>query len=391
MSPTYPRLSSHLDDRDADGYLVDADGENSDQYYLSGYHAPDRFTTLYAEGRVVSLVSSLEYTRAESDSAADEVRKTAEFEDDEVDEMDDPRVAAKHVTANFLEAYGVDRVVVPDAFPTGTADVLRERGVGVAWDDEYVMTDVRAVKSEREVDHIRAAQRANEAAMRVAEEMLERATVADGTLRLDGEPLTSERVRERIEIRLLEAGCRLDDCIVAGGPAAARGHDSGSGPLTANTPIVVDIFPRDSETRYFADMTRTFVKGDPDDRTREWYDLAHEAYEAALDTIEAGVTGEEVDDAVCDVFEDAGYATPRSHDAPEDGFIHSTGHGVGLDVHESPYLAQKGGELEAGHVVTVEPGLYEQGVGGVRVEDLVVVREDGYENLTDYPTELQVV
>lgn len=391
MRGSSPKLDARLDALDVDGYLVDADGEDSNQYYLSGYRAPDEFVSLYADGEVSLLVSGLEYTRAKTDSDADDVRKTAEFGYRERAESMDPRLAWKQVIADFVAEAGVESVLVPASFPTSTADVLRERDVRVVWDDEYVLGDVRAVKDEREVDCIRATQRANERAMAVAAELLERATVADGVLHLDGDPLTSERVRRRIEVSLLEDGCGMDDCIVASGPAAARAHDSGSGPLEAGVPIVVDIFPRDSETRYFGDMTRTFVAGDPEDWVREWYDLAVEAYEAALDVIEPGVTGEAVHGAVCDVFEAAGHPTLRTDESTEDGFFHSTGHGVGLDVHEPPHLADGGGELEPGHVVTVEPGLYEQDRGGVRVEDLVVVTADGYENLNEYPIDLQVV
>ncbi|PSP72647.1 peptidase M24 [Halobacteriales archaeon QH_9_66_26] len=366
MTPPHPKVTSHLRRTNADGYLIDADGDDSNQYYLSGYHAPDDFVTLYADGDVSLLVSGLEYTRAKTDSDGGEVRTLAEFGYREKAEEVDPRKA-------------------------GTADVLREHGIDVVWDDEYVLEAVRAVKNEREIEHIRETQRANENAMAVAEDLLERATVADGVLHLDGEVLTSEKVRQRIEIALLERECGMNECIVAAGAAAARGHDAGSGPLEANVPIIVDIFPRHKRTRYFGDMTRTFVKGEPDDRIVEWYELASEAYATALDTVRAGVTGETVHDAVCEVFEAAGQPTPRTDESTEDGFTHSTGHGVGLDVHEAPYLAQQGGELEAGHVVTVEPGLYEQGTGGVRIEDLVVVTEDGYENLTEYPTDLRVV
>ncbi|WP_369680797.1 M24 family metallopeptidase [Halorubellus sp. JP-L1] len=390
MSPSAPSLTDRLEAAGVDGYLVDADGEDSNQYYLSGYHAPDDFVTLYADGRVSLLVSPLEYSRARTESDGDDVYDTTAYGDDEETD-DDPRVASKQVTAAFVAAAGVDSVLVPASFPVSTADVLREAGVGVAWDDAYALEDIRAVKSDAEVEHVAAAQDANEAAMALVEDLLARAVVEDDVLVLDGDVLTSERVRERVEIALLERGCRLDDCIVAAGPAAARGHDSGSGPLEANEPIVVDIFPRDIETRYFADMTRTFVKGEPDARTREWYELTVEAFEAALDAIAPGVSGEAVHDAVCDVYEDAGYPTLRSDDGTQDGFTHATGHGVGLDVHEAPYLAPEGGELAAGNVVTVEPGLYEQGVGGVRLEDLVVVTDDGYENLTEYPRDLRVL
>jgi Xaa-Pro aminopeptidase len=391
MTPSYPRLTSHLERTDTDGYLIDADGEDGNQHYLSGYHAPDSFLTLYADGSVSLLVSGLEYDRAKTDSDAEEISKLAEFGFREMAEEVDPRKAGKLVTADFLADSGIESVAVPGGFPTGTADVLRERGIDVVWDEEFVLEGIRSVKSEREVEYIRETQRATEDAMAVAQELLERATVENGILCLDGEVLTSEAVRERIEITLLQRGCRTNDCIVASGAASARGHDSGTGPLEANAPIVVDIFPRHRQTRYFGDMTRTFVKGEPSDRIEEWYDLAYEAYETALETIQAGVTGEAVHGAVCDVFEPEGHPTQRTEESTEDGFNHSTGHGVGLDVHEAPYLALEGGELEAGHVVTVEPGLYEQGAGGVRIEDLVVVTEDGYENLTEYPRGLHVV
>ena len=391
MTAAYPRLTSYLEGANADGYLIDADGEDGNQYYLSGYHAPDDFVTLYADRSVSLFVSGLEYSRAKTDSNAEEVTELSEFGLWEKAEEVDPRKAGKLVTADFLADAGIESVIVPDGFPTGTADVLRERGIDVAWDEELVLEEIRAVKSGREIEYIRETQRANEDAMAVVRELLERATVEDGALYLDDEVLTSGAVRERIEITLLQRGCRMGECIVASGAASARGHDSGSGPLEANAPIVVDIFPRHKQTRYFGDMTRTFVKGELSDRIEEWYDLASEAYEVALDTIQAGTTGEAVHGAVCDVFEVEGYPTQRTDESTEDGFNHSTGHGVGLDVHEAPYLALEGGELEAGHVVTVEPGLYEQGTGGVRIEDLVVVTEDGYENLTDYPREFHVV
>jgi Xaa-Pro aminopeptidase len=224
--------------------------------------------------------------------------------------------------------------------------------------------------------------------MAAAESLLESASVVEGVLHRDGDPLTSEAVRREIELTLVREGCALDESIVACGADAADPHDRGSGPLRADEPVVVDIFPRDTETRYHADMTRTFVKGTPTETLREWFDLTDEARKAALDAVGPGVTGGAVHDAACDVYEDAGLPTLRSDPDAETGFIHSTGHGVGLDVHELPRIAPDGSELEPGNVITIEPGLYDPDVGGVRIEDLVVVTEDGYENLTEYPVEL---
>jgi Xaa-Pro aminopeptidase len=280
---------------------------------------------------------------------------------------------------------------VPASFPLGTADPLRERGLSATAETEEIVTGIRAAKTDDELEAIRTAQRANEAAMARAEELLRTATVADdGTLRHDRDPLTSERVAESIEVTLLREGCALDETIVACGSDAADPHDRGSGPLAAGESIIVDIFPRDKATGYHSDMTRTFVKGEASDELRAWHDVTDEARAAALSAVEPGATGTEVHDVVCDVYESAGHPTLRSDPSTETGFIHSTGHGVGLDVHELPRVSPGGGELEPGHVITIEPGLYDPAVGGVRIEDIVVVTEDGHENLVEYPIDLVV-
>jgi Xaa-Pro aminopeptidase len=391
VAPTYPRLTTSLNETGTDGYLIHADGEDSNQYYLSGFHAMGNFVTLYVDGEVHLLVPDMVYEPASTESEGDSVRRFSEFDYGSKVVEHGPAKAGPIATAELLAEADVDSVSVPASFPNGTADVLRARGVDVVTDYDDTVGAIRARKSDEEVEHIRETQRANESAMAVAEGMLERATVESGVLHLDGEALTSERIRRAIEARLLKEGCVLDECIVASGAEAATAHASGTGPILAGDPVVVDIFPRNKESRYYGDMTRTFVKGKPDTKVREWYEVTREAYETALETIEPGVTGEEVNEAVCDVFEREGYPTLRTDEATEDGFISSTGHGVGLDVHEKPKLSWGGGKLRPGHVVTVEPGLYEQGTGGVRLEDLIVVTETGYENLTDFPRELGVV
>ncbi|QCC58006.1 Xaa-Pro peptidase family protein [Natrinema thermotolerans] len=377
-------LREHLAAEGADGYLIDDDASDADQRYVSGFTAPDPYQTLVTADGVHLLVSGLEYGRAAAEANADSVSRRAAY--------DYQRLVAEHgqyegklrTLAAFLEDHGVDALAVPRTFPTGTADGLREQGIAVTVEPEGIVTDIRATKTEWEVKRIRASQRANEAAMARAEELIATADIEDGTLVHDGEPLTSERVTEEIEVTLLRHGCALDETIVACGADGADPHDRGSGPLEADELIVIDIFPRDKETGYFADMTRTFARGDPGEEARRRYEVTREAYEAALETVAAGVTGADVHTAACDVIEDAGYETLRSDPNTETGFIHSTGHGVGLDIHEQPSVSPSGGDLEPGHVISIEPGIYDPAVGGVRIEDLVAVTEDGYENLTEY-------
>ena len=403
MDADFPRLDEHLDAAGLDGYLVDADGTDSTQRYLSGFDAPDPFITVYTPDTTAILVSALEFGRANSESRADEVARLADYDYRSLAaEYGGPEANAR-VVAAWLDDLGVDAVATPDRFPLGPADRLRERDVAVTPDTDDIVTEIRARKTATEIDHTREAQRANEAAMRAAETLLREAEVgqpdagastdgddADEVLRHDGVVLTSERVKTEIETTLLERGYGLDETIVACGVDAADPHDRGSGPLRPDRPIIVDIFPRSKTSGYHADMTRTFVVGDPDPTVREWFERTHDAVDAALDAIEPGVTGAAVHDAVCDVYEDAGLPTLRSEPTTETGFIHSTGHGVGLDVHELPRIAPDGKELRPGHVVTVEPGLYDPAVGGVRIEDLILVTDDGYENLTDYAIDLQI-
>ncbi|MFB6133203.1 MAG: M24 family metallopeptidase [Halanaeroarchaeum sp.] len=390
MNVDFTSLDEMLSERGLDGYLLDADSDLADQRYLSGFDAPDPFVTLYTPETSALLVSTLEYGRAKDESRADEVRQYADFDRRAlVDEYGETEGHVRTIR-RFLDEFDVDGVATNERFPLETADYLRELGLRVRPDSTDTVEKIRAVKTQTEIKSVRETQRANEAAMATAERLFTEATVDDGVLQYEGEPLTSERVRRAIETTLLDHGCGLDETIVAAGREAASPHDRGSGPIPADEPVVVDIFPRNRETGYHADMTRTFLVGTPSEAVAGFHELTREAKRAALETVEAGVTGGAVHDAACRVYEEEGFPTLRTAEGTERGYIHNTGHGVGLEVHERPRLARNGEELEAGNVVTVEPGLYDPDVGGVRIEDLVVVTEDGYENLTDYHETLVV-
>ncbi|HEV7639865.1 MAG TPA: Xaa-Pro peptidase family protein [Gaiellaceae bacterium] len=297
----------------------------------------------------------------------------------------------KEVSVRAVKALGITSAVVPDSFPIWLADRLRADGVELTVDRTF-FDDRRRVKTDAELAGIRRAQRAAEAGMDAARDLLRRAKPNGNGLEVDGEPLTVERVKSAMSQVFAAHGTTSDDFIVAPGPQGAVGHDMGSGPISAGVPIVIDIWPRDNESSMFCDMTRTFVVGDIPEDVQKWHALSKEALDRAISEIRDGADGRAIFDGTCEIFEAAGEPTQRTKEAGTtlaDGFFHGLGHGVGLEVHEEPGLGLSTKDpLRAGDVVTVEPGCYRQGFGGVRLEDLVLVTKDGAENLTRYPYDL---
>jgi Xaa-Pro aminopeptidase len=297
----------------------------------------------------------------------------------------------RRLAAQVCRGLGVTNAVVPFWFPLDIADHLRTNGIELRSDRDFFNARRRA-KSPAELEGIRRAQAAAEAGMETARELLHQAEPNGASLVLDGEPLTVERLKAAMDRTFVERGCASEDFIVAPGPQGAVGHEMGHGPIAANQPLVIDIWPRDRSSACFADMTRTFVVGEPSAEIVEWHEYVRQALEQCIEAIRPGVKGRAVHDIACDIFEEHGQQTTRTK-VPgkplDEGFFHGLGHGVGLEVHEEPGMGMVGQkELVPGDVVTVEPGLYRQGFGGVRLEDLVLVTEDGAENLTRFPYDL---
>jgi len=291
-----------------------------------------------------------------------------------------------------VKELGVQAAVVPPTFPVELADRLRAEGVELT-PDRDVFVQRRRVKSKTEVEGIRRAQHGAEAGMDAARELLRRAEPKNGSLVVDGEPLTSERVKLAIQQAFTDRDLFADEFIVSHGRQTALGHEMGFGELKPNEPIVVDLWPRDRRSACYADMTRTFVIGEPPDELAEYHRLVHEALRRSLAAVKPGAAGRDLYVIVCDLFHDAGYPTglhKAQGEVLEDGFFHGLGHGVGLEVHEQPWLSRYPGELVEGDVITLEPGLYRSGYGGCRLEDLVLVTKDGAELLTDYPYDLRL-
>jgi Xaa-Pro aminopeptidase len=271
-------------------------------------------------------------------------------------------------------------VVVPRSFPLEAADHLRANGIDVRADGA-LFDRRRRRKTESELAGIKRALRASEQAYDRARELL----------RAGGE-LSSEDLRAEITRALTDAGMTTPELvIVSHGPQTAIGHEPGHGRLEAGEPIVIDLYPQDPESGCYSDMTRTFCIGDPPEPLVTYHRLCLEAFERVYAAIRPGVAGAEIFGLACDVFEREGYPTQRTKaegDVLDEGFYHSLGHGVGLEVHELPALGRMGEELLAGDVLAVEPGLYTKDFGGCCLEDLVLVTESGCEVLTEYPYDL---
>ena len=353
--------------------------------YATGLSAPDPFLLLVAGSRLHLVVSALEAARARRACPAAVIHTPATLFG-----ADAPRrhtLGAQAVA--LLKKLRRRRVAAGPWLPLGIARDLQRAGVRV----ELARTPPfprRAVKTAREIACIAKSQRAAVAAMRAAIRCIRASAVSRaGILRHAGRPLTAEILKELIARTLLARGCSAAGTIVAVGPQGARPHDTGSGPLRAGVPVVIDIFPRDLETGYWGDLTRTVVRGRAPERIRRLHRTVRAAQRLALSMLRPGMEGCAVHRAVADFFRRAGYETKLTPPGRERGFIHSLGHGVGLDIHEAPGLRHEPGRLAAGQVVTVEPGLYYPGVGGVRIEDTVALTRTGYKYLATFPRNLE--
>ncbi len=361
--------------------IIAASESDANLYYATRFIAPDPFIFLEIKGERLLIMSDLEVDRARAEASVDRILSYSEIERRLRDHgHPDPR--AIDVVDGVLKDNGINQLLVPGNFPLKHAQRLQQLGYHLEAGQEPFY-EHRAVKTEEEVRHIEAAQRATEEAVAAAHDTLRTALIRNGVLWLDGEPLTSERIKKLINVRLMEQDCVAQHTIVAGGDQACDPHNEGSGPLPANRSIIFDVFPRSSRSRYFADMSRTVVRGTASPELKRLYQTVKDAQEEAVTRIHDGADGAKIHQGICDRFDAAGYHTGLVNGRMQ-GYFHGTGHGVGLDIHEAPRISKTGSILQEGHVVTVEPGLYYPGLGAVRIEDMVLVTRDGCRNLTDF-------
>jgi Xaa-Pro aminopeptidase len=365
--------------------LVGAAVESADLRYASGFAAVDPVVHLRDGKKNFLIVPMMELGRARREAKQGVcVLTPAELC---LKKTERRRISSWMLA--LLHDRRIRRVVVPPSFPIGIALRLRRAGIRLVVAKRAAFPE-REVKSEREVACIRESQTAAAAAMRFAIQTISKARVNRAGFLVDrGHRLTAEEVRRAIDLKLTELNCVARDTIVACGKISADPHARGEGPMRAGEPIVIDIFPQHKVHGYWGDITRTIVKGKASAELRRMYNAVKAAQKAALGTVKAGARAKRIHGAVHRLFVARGFRTEIKNGHAE-GFTHSTGHGVGLEIHESPSLSPGPGRLKAGNVVTVEPGLYYRKLGGVRIEDTVLVTRTGFKHLAKVPRRLEV-
>ncbi len=361
--------------------LIPSGGGDADFTYATGFAVETSLYIRFGDGDDVLVTSPLEIERARAQSKT----KSVLLLEDAGYEEAGPFISYARLAARMLREREIESARVSPRLQAGYLEAMRGAGLDVEVDRGLFVAERRR-KSPDEARFIQASQGAAEAAVIEVVSQLAQADTRDGILWLDERPLTSERLYARASLLLGEKGFACPDMIIAGSPECAMPHFRGEGPIRAGAPVIIDIFPASRTTHYHGDLTRTVVVGEVPEEIHRMHAAVLQALDAGIESIKAGASGRDVHQGVCQVLVDRGYGTTTSGFEGADGgarMNHSTGHGVGLDVHEEPSLrGPNENTLLEGDVVTVEPGLYLMGLGGVRIEDTGMVTPDGFKNFT---------
>jgi Xaa-Pro aminopeptidase len=366
--------------------IVAPSDTDADMLYATGIFIGDPFIFLEQNGRRTLVLSDLEIDRAKKNAKADEFVMFSELER-EVQGKANAAPPYEKVLGHFLARRGVKRAMVPANFALGYANEIKRRGISLETSNGLFWPE-RERKKEEEIGKISRALRITERGMKRAMEVLKASKPGSGKkLRWSGKTLTSEILRAEIDSAILRAGGTPTTTIVAGGDQACDPHERGFGPLFSDSLIILDIFPRDGKTGYWGDMTRTVVRGRASDEQHKLWNTVKAGQALALKRIKAGVDGMTIHKAIQQLFTERGFPT-EVRNGRHVGFFHGTGHGLGLEIHEYPRLQKV--MLKAGQCLTVEPGLYYPGIGGVRIEDVVIVKKNGCRILSKFPKQLEI-
>lgn len=361
--------------------LIIANSEQcADLYWATRFQVPDPLPFFEHKGKKYLIASDLEFGRAQKEADVDGVLSYSEEEKKFKKKSGKEKATYYDVLDFVFHQRGIKILEVPVYFSVGHAEHLKKKGYRIVPIPDPFYPE-REIKTIEEKKMITQAIRATEAGIQAAFEVLKRSKIKNGKIYQNSTLLTSEALRSVIEITMMEQGAIGQQTIVACGRQAADPHCRGTGPLYAHQPIVLDVFPRSVKTGYYGDITRTVLKGKAPEAIKKMYAAVKKAQENGIKTVRAGIDAARVHEKVSQTLEEAGFKTSVINGKPQ-GFIHSTGHGLGLDIHERPRVSKLSEKLKVGNVVTVEPGLYYDHLGGIRIEDDVYVTQSGCEVLS---------
>ncbi|HEX3035748.1 MAG TPA: Xaa-Pro peptidase family protein [Thermodesulfobacteriota bacterium] len=368
--------------------IIGSSENNADLYYRTKLFVPDPFIFIEHEGKKIIVLNDLEIDRGREQARVDSVLSLTEYRK-KLPSKKRKKAGFSDIVNLIFKEHGIKGALVPGDFPVKYADELRKLSYRVNSKKEEPFFEERTKKTPEEIEFIRDSLRKAGRAMDVAIRMISSAEIKGNKLFVNNHILTSEIIKGEINAELSRLGCTVSHTIVACGIHSSMPHHTGEGPIFAGQPTVIDIFPRSQENGYFGDMARTIVKGEPSKGLTKIYNMVLKGQKLGISLIKHGVKVKDVHEAIVELFRKNGFETGIIN-GKQQGFIHSTGHGLGLEIHESPRVGAIDGILEEGNVVTVEPGLYYETLGGVRIEDVVVVTKDGCLNLTRYTKKFKV-
>lgn len=367
--------------------IISASERDANLYYATKFIAPDSFVFMQIGKKKIMLMSELEVDRARKQAEVDLVESTSRLARD-YHKRHGKRATFLELISDYLRQKKVTELTVPEDFPIFCADRLRQAGFTLTPKREPFFEE-RSIKTPAEIRAIETALKHTEAACKKAIEVISRSQIRKGKLVFKGKVLTSEEIKRIINVELMERNCVAQHTIIACGIHGVDPHDQGSGPLLANQPIVMDIFPQSTENRYFADLSRTVVRGKASPKLKKMFAAVLEGQQIAFDHAREGADGGEIHQKIQKRFEALGFKTGEMNGRMQ-GFFHGTGHGVGLEIHEMPRIGGVKDILKAGQIVTVEPGLYYEDSGGVRLEDMILITKTGCRVLNRLPKILEV-
>ena len=368
--------------------LVAASEGDSNMLYAAGFFVPDPFIFFEHKQTKYVVMSDLEIDRAKKQAHADRVLSLSLYQR-KLRQLGKQSPTMVDILDLLFRERGIRSLVVPANFSALLADQLRAKGFSVQIKRDPFFAE-RETKNNREIKYIAESLRVARLGLEAGIRALKRTKIKpDGYLYLNGSRLTSETLKTFVNTTMMAQGWIPSHTIISSGNQCVDPHHEGTGPIKADASIIFDIFPRSQKTGYFGDLSRTVVRGHASERLKEIYVTVQAGQKIGFDLIRDGVNGREIHQKILALFEAKGFHTGRINGRMQ-GFFHGTGHGLGLDIHEPPRIAPVEATLRAGHVVTVEPGLYYLGVGGVRLEDVVVVTSKGNRNLTDCPQFLEI-